>query len=199
MLYHSVSRLCNLHHTVTRTLIMSGILCVPPTSPHKLRIIWPWIWLDTYYWIYTMPGSARTCSWTLVPPLVGRSQRKIAPYGHSRWLGHHVNSWMFYRAFFRNVSDVIPHCGTKMPSCDWSFYYVQYSLCPQVGLTQSQGLQSMVINWTPTTGLTTCQVQQGPGHGPWYRGHRKKNIRPRVWEISIRPMWSMPPPHPVYL
>ena len=48
-----------------------------PSSPH-LRTPANGYWLDTYYWTYTMPGSARTCSWA-TGPLSGQRPKKTAP------------------------------------------------------------------------------------------------------------------------
>ena len=44
-------------------------------------------WVDTYYWTYPIPGSARTFIWTMVPPLVGR---KASGQGCLRSLFHRV-------------------------------------------------------------------------------------------------------------
>ena len=48
--------------------------------------------------------------------------------------------------------------------------------------TQCQGCLSMVIKWTPTTGLIPCHVQPGPVQETWYplvgRSHRRCT---RLW------------------
>ena len=52
-----------------KDVFISSLLCMPPASlvqPQDLAA--HGYELDTYYWIYTMPVSARTCLWALVPP-----------------------------------------------------------------------------------------------------------------------------------
>ena len=41
----------------------------------------------------------------------------------------------------------------------------------------------MVIDWTPTTGFTPCQVQPGPTHGPQPPLHIEKDLMPNMWQL----------------
>ena len=48
--------------------------------------------------------------------------------------------------------------------------YVKYSPSTPFHL---QRCPPIVVDWTPTTGLTPCQVQSGPAHGLWSPSNRQ--------------------------
>ena len=47
------------------------------------------------------------------------------------------------------------------------FIMYDMSCTPPATPTKHQGLQPMVINWTPTAEHIPCQAQPGHAHGPW--------------------------------
>ena len=55
------------------SIFMMHVSCLPC---HHLRVTTHGILLDPYYWIYTMPVSARICTWAMVPS-VGRRHIKV--------------------------------------------------------------------------------------------------------------------------
>ena len=81
------------------------------------------------------------------------------------------------RQMVRLVLTVVGECGRcYVKLCQdievFLFIYLVFAPC----LTYPpQGCLAMVINWTPTTGLVSCQVQSGSAHGIWSPLSREKS------------------------
>ena len=67
MLYHRVEQ-CVHCAILWKRMILCSTYYVWLLSPHPTSGSPAFGYkLDTYYWIFTMPSSARTCSWAMVP------------------------------------------------------------------------------------------------------------------------------------
>ena len=71
ILYHIVTRLCTLCHLLSRRLCHPNIYSMPHASP-----VQPQGYVPTYNWIYTISGSARTCTWAMASLPADRTCRE---------------------------------------------------------------------------------------------------------------------------
>ena len=84
-------------------------------------------------------------------------------------------------------------------------HYVKYIMyAPPAAPIQLQGLLSMVIDWTPTTGLVPCHIQPGPSHEPCYpwmgrslrKKHQAKGFKNSIPQRSMYVKYApLPPVH----
>ena len=91
-----IPSLYTLCHLVAR-MSFCPIYYVHPLPPHQTSgLPAHGYWGNTYYWTYTMPGSARTFTWAIVPLTGKKPWAMHSGQGHTRSLFHVCEVYPLY-------------------------------------------------------------------------------------------------------